>query len=86
MSTRILLYSSCSSAYMYIICYFWFWHVRHKWIRDKKPCTCYSTHDISIENPNTLVVKPQLHVPELTLLVIIEHAEHLDLGLVGTIQ
>jgi hypothetical protein len=46
-------------------------------------CTCYNTHDISIENPNTLVVKPQLHVPEPTLLVIIEHAEQLDLGLVG---
>jgi len=33
-------------------------------------CTCYNTHDISIENPNPLVVKPQLHVTEPTLLVI----------------
>jgi hypothetical protein len=41
---------------------------------------------VSIENPNPLVVKPQLHVPEPTLLVIIEHTEHLELGLVGTIQ
>jgi hypothetical protein len=49
-------------------------------------CTCYSTPDISIENPNTVVVKPQLHVLEPTLLVIIEHIEHLDLGLVGTVQ
>jgi hypothetical protein len=41
---------------------------------------------MNIENLNTLVFRPQLHVPEPTLLVIIEHAEHLDLGLVGTVQ
>jgi hypothetical protein len=33
-----------------------------------------------------LVIKPQLHVSEPTLLVIIEHAEHPELRLVGTVQ
>jgi hypothetical protein len=86
MSSQVLLYSSCSSAGMYVICYFWLWLVHHKWILDRSLCTCYSTHDISIENPNPLVVKPQLHIPEPTLLVIIEQTEHLELGLVGIVQ
>jgi hypothetical protein len=36
MSTQILLYSLCSSAGMYVICYFWLWPVHHKWILDEK--------------------------------------------------
>ncbi len=36
MTTQILLYSSCSWAGMYVICYFWLWPVHHKWILDRK--------------------------------------------------
>jgi hypothetical protein len=36
MNIQILLYSLCSSAGMYVICYFWFWPGHHKWILGKK--------------------------------------------------
>ncbi len=45
-----------------------------------------SAQIICIGGLDPFVVKPQLHVPEPTLLVTIGHTKHPELGLVGTVQ